>query len=225
MGSVIGNILPEAVAVAISPIPIIALILMLFSKKARNNSLAFLVGWIVGLAAVCSIVMAIGSTQNMSAGSGASNASYGLKIILGLLLLFMAYRNWKKRPGPGEQPKMPGWMSTIDTLKPGRAFLLAVLLAGVNPKNLALTMAATLDVVQKGIATGQAVIALAVFILVASLTILLPVLINLFMGDKSAKILNTWKTWLTANNSTVMFILLLVFGFVLLGKGIAGLSG
>jgi len=225
MGSAIGNILPEAIAVAISPIPIIALILMLFSKKAKANSLAFLIGWILGLAAVCAIVMAVGSTQNMSPGSGASSASYSLKILLGLLLLFMAFRNWKKRPGPGEQPKMPGWMSTIDTIKPGRAFLLAVLLAAVNPKNLVLTLAATLDVVQRSLATGQAVIALAIFIVIASLTIALPVLINLFMGDNSARVLNSWKVWLTANNSTVMFILLLVFGVVLLGKGIAGLSG
>ena len=225
MGSVMGNILPEAIAVAISPIPIIALILMLFSKRARANSLAFLIGWILGLAAVCAIVMAAGSTQNMSPGSGASSASYGIKILLGLLLLFMAFRNWKKRPGPGEQPKMPGWMSTIDSIKPGRAFLLAVLLAAINPKNLILTLTATLDVVQRGLATSQAIVVLAIFIVIASLTIALPVLINLFMGARSAKILDSWKVWLTANNSTVMFILLLVFGVVLLGKGIAGLSG
>ena len=121
MGSLIGNILPEAIAVAISPLPIVAVILMLFSKKAKANSLAFLVGWIIGLAAVCAIVTALGSTQNMAPGSGASNASYGLKIILGLLLLFLAVRNWRKRPKPGEQPKMPAWMSSIDTLKPGKS--------------------------------------------------------------------------------------------------------
>jgi len=224
MGSIIGNILPEAIAVAISPLPIVAVILMLFSKKAKANSLAFLVGWIIGLAAVCAIVTAIGSTQNMAAGSGASNASYGLKIILGLLLLFLAVRNWKKRPKPGEQPKMPAWMSSIDTLKPGKAFLLAVALAGINPKNLALTLAAALYVAQASLATTQAVAALAIFIVIASLTIALPVLLNLFMGEKAAGTLNSWKMWLTTNNSTVMFVLLLVFGFVLLGEGIAGLS-
>ncbi len=103
--------------------------------------------------------------------------------------------------------------------------LLAVLLAAINPKNLVLTLTATLDVVQRGLATSQAIIVLAIFIVIASLTIALPVLINLFMGARSAKILDSWKVWLTANNSTVMFILLLVFGVVLLGKGIAGLSG
>jgi threonine/homoserine/homoserine lactone efflux protein len=225
MGSAIGNILPEAIAVAISPVPIIALILMLFSKKAKANSLAFLIGWILGLAAVCAIVMAVGNTQNMSSGSGASNASYTLKLLLGVLFLFLAFRNWRKRPKPGEQPKMPGWMSTIDSVKPGKAFMLAVLFSAINPKNLVLTVAAALDIVQDGLAAGQAAVVMAVFICIASLTIAIPVLINFFMKDRSTKMLNTWKEWLTENNSTVMFILLLVFGVVLLGKGISGLSG
>jgi len=225
MGSAIGNILPEAVAVAISPVPIIALILMLFSKKATSNSLAFLVGWILGLALVGGIVMAIGSTQNMSAGSGASSAGYTVKLLLGILLLFLAARNWRKKPKPGEQPKMPAWMSTIDSVKSGRAFLLAVLLAGINPKNLALTLSAALDIVQKGLATGQAIVAMIIFIAIASVTIAVPVLLNLFTKDRSTRILNTWREWLTENNSTVMFILLLIFGILLLGKGISGLSG
>jgi hypothetical protein len=225
MGSVIGNILPEAVAVAISPVPIIALILMLFSRKAGINSLAFLFGWIMGLAAVGGIVMAIGSTQNMSAGSGASNASYTLKLLLGILLLFLAARNWRKRPGAGQQPKMPAWMSTIDSIQPVKAFGLAVLLSGINPKNMALTLSAALDIVQKGLATGQTIATMIVFIAVASITIAVPVLLNLFMKDRSARVLNTWKEWLIENNSTVMFILLLVFGILLLGKGISGLSG
>lgn len=225
MGSVIGNILPEAVAVAISPVPIIALILMLFSKKAGINSLAFLFGWILGLAAVGGIVMAIGSTQNMSAGSGASTAGYTLKLLLGALLLFLAIRNWRTRPKPGEQPKMPAWMSTIDSFKPVKAFGLAVLFSGINPKNLALTLSAALDIVQKGLATGQTIATMIVFIAVASVTIAVPVLLNLFMKDRSARVLNTWKEWLTENNNTVMFVLLLVFGILLLGKGISGLSG
>ena len=37
----IGDILPMAIGVAISSVPIIAVILMLFSAKAKSNGLAF----------------------------------------------------------------------------------------------------------------------------------------------------------------------------------------
>ena len=46
-----------AIGVAISPVPIIAVILMLFSKRARSNGIAFLVGWVVALVVVGSIVL------------------------------------------------------------------------------------------------------------------------------------------------------------------------
>ena len=47
----IGEILPLAVGIAISPIPIIAAILMLLSPKAKGTSLGFLFGWLVGIIA------------------------------------------------------------------------------------------------------------------------------------------------------------------------------
>ena len=49
MGQVIGDILPLAIGVAISPIPIIAAILMLLSPKAKGTSVGFLLGWVVGI--------------------------------------------------------------------------------------------------------------------------------------------------------------------------------
>ena len=45
MGAAIGDILGAAVGVAISPVPIIAVILMLFTAKATANSISFLIGW------------------------------------------------------------------------------------------------------------------------------------------------------------------------------------
>ncbi|MGH3502089.1 MAG: hypothetical protein ACRDQA_14575 [Nocardioidaceae bacterium] len=45
MGAVIGDVLPLAIGVAISPIPIIAVILMLLSRQASRTSTGFLLGW------------------------------------------------------------------------------------------------------------------------------------------------------------------------------------
>lgn len=69
MLSAIGQILGNAAGVAVSPVPVIALILMLFSPAAIRNSVMFLVGWILGLAAAIVVVLLIGVQQTAGGGS------------------------------------------------------------------------------------------------------------------------------------------------------------
>lgn len=225
MGNAIANILPQAIGVAISPVPIIAVILMLFSQRARSNGPAFLVGWVLALAVVGSIVLLLASLGKISTGGTPSTLAYVLKLLLGLLFLLLAIRQWRSRPKEGEEPKMPKWMATIDTFTAGKAFGLAALLAGVNPKNLALTLAAALSIAQAGSSGAGPWIVLAVFVILGSLTVAAPVLYYLFAGQSAEKMLNSWKAWLVANNATVMFILFLVFGVALIGEGLGGLMG
>ena len=151
MGNALGSILPMAIGVAISPVPIIAVILMLFSKRARSNGIAFLVGWVLALVVVGSIVLILANLGKISAGGTPSTLAYVLKLLLGLLFLFMAVRQWRGRPKEGEEPHMPKWMASIDQFTPGKAFGFAAVLAGVNPKNLGLTLAAALSIAQANV--------------------------------------------------------------------------
>lgn len=224
MGEVIGDVIPLAVGVAISPVPVIAVILMLLTPSARKNSLAFLAGWLFGLAAVCAVVLALAGSLDFAPDSGPATGASVLRLVLGLLLFFGAFRQWKKRPKPGEEPQMPKWMSTIDSFTVPKAAGMAALLSGVNPKNLALSLAAALAVAEAGLATGESTGALAVYVIIASVTVAAPVLVSLALGKKAAGILDSTKAWLTANNATVMFVLFLVFGAALIGKGISGLA-
>ena len=68
MGNVIGDILPLAIGVAISPVPIIAVILMLFTPRAKANGVAFLIGWVGGLAIAGGVVLALANADKISAG-------------------------------------------------------------------------------------------------------------------------------------------------------------
>ena len=61
---------------------------------------------------------------------------------------------------------MPKWMAGIDALSPGKALGLGVLLAGVNPKNLLLTLGAAAGLAQLGLSTTDAVVSLLVFVVV-----------------------------------------------------------
>jgi threonine/homoserine/homoserine lactone efflux protein len=224
MGPAISDILPLAVAVMISPIPIIGIILVLFSSKARTDGPAFLLGWVAGLAVLSTVVYLIADSANASSNSDASDTTSTVKVVLGVLLILMARREWKKRPAPGEQATLPKWMGAIDQLTPVKSLGLGVLLSAVNPKNLILTVGAAASVAQLGTSTSDAVVALAVFVIIGSLGIVVPLVGYFVGGEKAKRVLDTWKAWLQQNNVAVMTVLLLVIGVVLLAKGLGLLT-
>lgn len=218
MGAAIGSILASAVGVAISPVPIIAVILMLFSGAAARNSVSFLAGWIVGLLGAGLIVLAIGFAES---DDGPTTVGGVIKILIGALFVALGVKQWGSRPGPGDEAQMPGWMSSIDEFTIAKSFGMGLLLAGVNPKNLGLTIAAASTISAAGLSGGDEIIVLVVFVVLASLTVAVPVVANLIAGKKAAPTLNTMKEWLIANNATVMAVLFVVLGAKVLGDGIA----
>ena len=224
MGKAIGEILPYALGVAISPIPIVAIILMLVTPKARTNGTAFAVGWVLGLALVGTVVLVLAGGKNYSSSSGPTHTASTIKLLLGVLLLVAAGRQWRGRPKEGEKPTMPGWMNTIDAFTVPRALGVGMVLSAVNPKNLALSIAAGLSIAQAGIPSGQEIGVLIIYIVLAASTVLAPLVVYLAMGDRAATILGGWRKWLATNNAIVTSLLLLVFAVVLIGKGITGLS-
>jgi threonine/homoserine/homoserine lactone efflux protein len=224
MGQGISEILTFAVGVAISPVPIIAVTLMLFSQRARVNGPVFLLGWVVALAIVSGVVYALADQADAATDSTASDAVAWGKIVFGVMFLLLAARNWRHRPAAGAQPEMPKWMAGIDALKPGKALALGLLLAGVNPKNLMLAAAAGAGLAQLGLATGDAVGSLIVFVIVGSLTIAGPVVYYLLGGDHAKARLDAMKDWLALHNDAVMAVLFLVFGVDLIAKGLPPLT-
>jgi threonine/homoserine/homoserine lactone efflux protein len=223
LGNAIGEVLPLALGVAISPMPIIAVILMLLSPKARTNGPAFLLGWVVGLTIVSVVVISLSGSAGLGSGGGDSIAGSLLHILLGLLLIGLALRDWRNRPRPGEQAPLPAWMRAIDSVTAVKALGLAVLLSAINPKNLSITVAAAVTIAQEGLSAVATAIALVIFIVLASLSIALPVVLYLAGGSSGKAALDRLRGWLRANNATVTAVLLLVIGVVLFGKGLGGL--
>lgn len=224
MAAVIGDLLPLAIGIAISPIPIIAVILILFSDRAKSNGLAFLLGWALALFIVGGLALLLANTQDLSEDSGEPSALGSfINLALGLLLLWLAARQWRSRPKEGEKSEMPAWMASIDTFTPVKAMGLAALLSGLNPKNLALNLASMTAIGQAELTGGGAIIALLIFVLLSSLSVGIPVTLYLVGGKGVQHTLDGWQSWLAAHNNAVMAVLLLVFGVKLLGSGIGGL--
>jgi hypothetical protein len=225
MGPAIGDALPYAVGVALSPIPIVAVIMMLFSKRARTLGPSFVIGWIVGIGIVGGIVLLLAGTTDLSTDSGGpSDTSSIIKLVLGVLLLLVGARQWRGRAKEGEKAELPKWMQSIDDFTPVKALGIAILLAGINPKNLILTIGGVVAMTQYDLSTAEQIGALLIFVLIGSISVIVPVVWYLVAPDSAATTLARWRVWLEQNNATVMNVLILIFGFVLIGKGIAGLT-
>jgi threonine/homoserine/homoserine lactone efflux protein len=224
MGQAIGEILPLAIGVAISPVPIIAIVLMLGTPRARSNGLAFALGWLAGLTIVGGALLALASGNSQENDAGPETWVSIVKLVLGVLFLLLAARTWRSRPKAGQEAAMPKWMQAIDTFTTGRSLVFGVLLSGVNPKNLALTIAAATTIAQTGISGGESAGALIVFILIGSLSILTPVFIYFALGTRAAVILDELKDWMAGHNAAIMTVLLLVLGAKLIGDAVGGLS-
>src|SRR5262245_9128266 len=134
MGQAIGQLLPSAIGVALSPVPIIAVILMLSTERARVTGPAFAVGWVIGIVAVSVIVLLVAGPSD-DPDSGASTTTAWVKIVLGEIFLLLGVQQWRKRPRAGEVAPMPKWMATIDQFTAAKAGGLGVILSAVNPKN------------------------------------------------------------------------------------------
>jgi len=219
MGPAIGDILPLAIGIAISPIPIIAAILMLLSPKARGTSVGFLIGWVLGI--VVAVVVFTLLSSIIPQDSGGSKPIAGvIKILLGLGLLFLAFRQWRGRPAAGVEPAMPKWMSAIDTMTAARGLVLGFLLSALNPKNLLMGVAAGVAVGSGGLTVGESALVIVVYTIIASITVAGPVIAYLVASTRMVGPLESLRGWLLHNNAIVMAVLLLVIGVVLIGKGI-----
>ncbi len=221
MNEVIGEILPLAIGVAISPMPIIAVILMLLAPRAAATAAAFLVGWVAGIVVVATAVTLIAANSGLSSGGSGSSASATLKIIVGVLLLVLAWRQWRSRPRPGQEPATPGWLKAIDSLTPAKAAGLGFLLSAINPKNLLMILGAGVVIGQANLPAGQTAVVIAIFTVLAACTVAVPVIVFAASRAKATVWLTDLKAWLIAHNAAVMTVLLLIIGVVLIGKGLA----
>jgi threonine/homoserine/homoserine lactone efflux protein len=224
VGKAIGDILPLAFGVAISPVPIIAVVLMLGTPQARVNGLAFAVGWVVGLSAVGAIMLLIASGNAASSTGEPATWVDVLKLVFGVLFFLIAAKQWRSRPTTGEEAAMPKWMRAIDTFTAGKSLGAGLVLSGLNPKNLALTIAAAVAIAQTEISGASEAGVLAIFIFIGSLTILAPVALYFGLGPRAERLLDGVKKWMAAHNAAIMTVLLLVLGAKLIGDAIGGLS-
>ncbi|MCL7425404.1 GAP family protein [Streptomyces sp. YS415] len=224
MGDAVGQMLASAVGIAISPIPIITVVLMLATPRGRVNGTAFTLTWVVCVAAVVTAVVLLGSGADASGDDGPADWTLWVKLVLGVLFLLLGGKQWAGRPREGQEAEQPGWMKAIDRFTPAKAAGSAAVLAVANPKNLVLAVGGALSIAGSDASAGGKAGAAALMVLIASLCALIPLGVYLLGGARSAETLSGWKTWMARHNAAIMTTLLIVLGAKYIGDAVSGLA-
>lgn len=219
----IADLVPAAMAIALSPLPIIAIVLVLGTPAARASGIGFAVGWLIGLVVVCVLVVLLARGAEDSQGPTSNLLDVG-KVVLGVVLLFLATRLWAGRPAKGEPAPTPAWMASVAAVRPPGALKLGALLAVANPKNIILSLTAAASIAQAQLAGFDKAIVIGAFALLGSLSIIVPVGFYLVDADRAAAPLASVKQFMADNSSVIAMVLLIVLGAKLIGDGIAGLA-
>ncbi len=223
VGQVLGGLVPLAVVVALSPAPIIAVVLMLLTPRAGGTSSWVLVGWVVGLAGVPTLFLLVTGDLAPQGGGRPSVLAAWAELGLGILLLALAAQQWRSRPQADAEPGLPGWLAAIDRLGAARAGGLGLALSTVNPKVLLVCVAAGATIAGEGLSGVHTTWSVVVFTVTAASTVAVPVLAYAVGGTRVTGSLQSLRSWLTANGTTTAAALLLLLGLVLVGQGVAGL--
>ena len=222
MGGVVHGLLPLAVVVAMSPVPIVAVVLVLLAPRAGGAGTGFLVGWIVGIAGVTSVVLLLAGGTGPGGHRSSLIASF-VELGLGGLLLVLAARQWGSRPKDGEQLAVPTWLAAIDRVTVVRAGGLGLLLSAANPKALLVCVAAGLAIAGEALPAAQNLWSVVVFTAIAASTVAVLVLARAVGGVRIARPLSSLRAWLTEHSAGATAALLGLFGVVLIAQAVGGL--
>lgn len=217
---VVAEILPLIVGVALSPFPLIASVVVSLSPGGAARAAALLAGRLVGVAAVVAVVTAL-AEYVAKLGSAPSAGLGWVQALFGLLLMAAGVAKWARRPRGDAAETPPKWMASLESLSTPGAFGLGVAASVANPKELAFGAGAGLVIGSTLSEWWPSVTAVAVFAVLAALTVALPPAAVLIGGDRAKPALTETRRWLIRNTAPVTAIVLLFFGAVLISSAFA----
>jgi Sap, sulfolipid-1-addressing protein len=218
-GSVLTKLIALAAVIALSPITVIPAVLVLHAPRPRPTSLAFLAGWVLGLAALTAVFVSASDLLGGLLKAPPTWASW-LRVVLGSALIALGAYQWLTRHRHGS---MPRWMRSFSTLSPARAGVTGAVLVVLRPEVLILCAAAGLAVGSSSLSAAGQLLAAALFVVISASTVAIPILGYVGAGDRLDDVLERLKVWMEDNHGTLVAIILVLIGLIVLYNGIRAL--
>lgn len=213
----LGQLFPLALVVALSPLTIIpAIVLVLQSDRARATGLAFLSGWLLGLAATTAVFVQLPRLLDGFNRPAPTWAAW-VRIAVGIALIAFAVWRWVTRHRATTQP---AWLNRLSRMTPAGAAAVGLGLILVNPKVLVMNAAAGLVIGTAGLGVPGAWLAVAYYTVIAGSSVLAPILAYAIAGQRVDHQLERVKQWMERQHAVLMAGFLAVVGLLLVYTGI-----
>lgn len=224
-----GQLLPIAVATAISSVPIMAMIMILLSPHRTTTALPFLIGWVAGIAGLVALCVLVAQTMPVSR-VGRPDTALGIaEMVIGVAIIAVAVVSWRRRDRAAptsrtetDSPDLPRWLRTVGSLGAWSTCGVALVL-NLRPKGLLLAIAAGLVLRGASLSLSENVVVLAGYTAIAGSTILVPIVLTLAAPDRMEPRLILVKEWLKRYQSAVSTAILIMVGVVAIGNGMTHL--
>jgi len=206
------SLLVPALAIAVNPVPIIACVTLLSTPHGKRNALYFIATIVILMLAIGSaVIFVVGQSSSSSTSSGGA----AVTTAFGLIFLAVAVQQWRTKPVEG---KDPGWMKALD-----KAGLVAGVVLGISLTNYALLTSGVQKIVKSGLSSSVQTTALVVFTLIATSTIILPLIIYLVRPVWAKDVLGRFRDWLMLHNRVILIVVFGLMGLLFTVQGISGL--
>jgi hypothetical protein len=201
--------------ITLEPIPLTAFMLVLMSKGGVRKGAAFIFGWLLSLAAVVALTILATGNKPPKSNTAPSLAGIAIKILIGVVLVFIALRRRAKMGQPKKPKKPPKWQTGIDNMSPWLVIGLAPL---TQPWGLVAAGVAT--IMEAKLSSVQSYIALFLFCVVSTLVYLVMEVYAGFRPEHAQSIMTGIREWIESHTDQVIIILSLGLGLWLVGKSI-----
>ena len=223
IGQAIGEVLAFGVGIALSPLAIVALVVMLVAPAGARPAWTFLGAWVLSLCSLSTLVLLLADGADASENGAPATWVNVVKVIVGLLLVVFAVREWHGRATAEREADGPGWMRKLDNITVPKAAGLAALFVA-KPKNLLLTIGAGVAVAEVGASPAGQAVAVAVLVALGTGGLAIPLSIHVFMPNRGRGLLIGLRDWMVDENATIIAVLCLIIAAKLLGDALISLT-
>jgi len=225
VGSTVAQIIPLALGIALSPLPVVAVLVILLTRRARFSSVVFAASWVLGVAVAVIIATAFAGQFARPVVGYDLPYEGAVTFLLGAGLVVIAGISRRGRFRSGEPDAPPTWVNAVDDLSPWGGAFVAFTNATTSPKNLALALAAGVALQGTIKEPWTQTLVIAVYVAIASVTVVAPVVLYFVGGERSVALLRRWKERITARAAALTELLLFLLGLTLTVKGLVNLLG
>jgi Sap, sulfolipid-1-addressing protein len=219
MWQALGHLLPIAVAVAFSSVPITAMILILLSPTRNRSAVPFLIGWVVGIAAVIFLSALGAQALPEPSRREPDKIAASFEMLIGVALIAVSIFSRRRASAP-DTAGLPRWLQAVGSFGavPSSAVALGL---NFRPKGLLLGVAAGLALHSASLPPAEAGVVIVVYTAISASTVVVPIVATLLAPKRVEPKLIVARDWLSKNGGLVAAVMLFTIGVVILGDGIS----